>query len=475
MRPGGRRTAVSPRRALALFPLSLILLLAVSCGGSWIRVQNISNVTACVTLTYYDENGAAVATDTRQLPPGGATNFPQSDNGNLRAGYRGSAMIDSDQPIVALRRTDRKGNTSSMLDGETLSVATKGGTLYLPLLMNQGGPFSAWNSRFNLQNLSDNAACVTITYVTPNTGAIAAVDPSSPQPGCPDGGRPLAARATLIRESNAYGVSGGFAGAARIDAVVSKSAPAGSQPSISATVDVWSDNFNLLSSYHALNSSELGTSVLLPLIEREVGPQSSYSTYFQIESTTPSIDVPVQLHFEGTDGNGAPVSRDASVTVKGAKLCVQASDDASNCLSGPGLPRGFSGWARLTSSTPIGVIVDRGSYFYDFGNYRGVPQGQAGTTIALPAVKRSSWLRVLAPGGANVQVRYVGSQLAGGEQRSGWSVNGLSTIFVGGEPLPDNFDGSAIITSDRPIAVVAAYDAGGGQDPVILYDGVSAR
>ena len=87
-------------------------------------------------------------------------------------------------------------------------------------------------------------------------------------------------------------------------------------------------------------------------------------------------------------------------------------------------------------------------------------------------MKRNSWLRVLAPGGANIQIRYVGPQIAGGEQRTSWSVNGLSTIFAGAEPLPDSFDGSAIITSDRPIAVVAAYDAGGGQDPIILYDGV---
>ena len=61
MRPGGRRTAVSsrrpPHRGLGFLPLSLILLLAVSCGGSWVRVQNLGNAPANVTVTYYDENG----------------------------------------------------------------------------------------------------------------------------------------------------------------------------------------------------------------------------------------------------------------------------------------------------------------------------------------------------------------------------------------------------------------------------------
>ncbi len=483
MPQGAPSTPRSLTRSLALIVAIPLLVLASACRDPWIRVQNVGDSPANVTVTYLDKDGNTVAQDSRQVAPGAAVNFSQGRTSQLPDGYRGSALVESDQPIVALRRTDMKGSTADMVDGDTISTMTGGSQLYLPLVMSHGGPWNSWNTRFNLQNLSESATCVTLTYISSDTGDVEAVDPPSRAAApreCADGGRPLAPLATMFRDSDTFGVRSGFQGAVRIETSTSKLAKPGSAPAISATVDTWNATFNLLTSYHALDGSEMGTTVLLPLVEREVGPQSSYNTYFQIQSTVGSLPVNVQLHIEGVDASGTRVSKDNTLTLNGAMKCVQVANDSTNCLAaGDVLPSGFTGWARLVSARPIGVVVERGSYYYDFGSYRGIANSQAGRFVALPAVKRNSWLRILAAdgGAANVRVRYVAPQLDGGEQSVVVGVNGLTTILLANEAaLPDGFDGSAILEADRPIVAVVAFDAGaGGGDRGLLYDGVTVR
>jgi len=158
-------------------------------------------------------------------------------------------------------------------------------------------------------------------------------------------------------------------------------------------------------------------------------------------------------------------------------VCEQAADDASNCLGGASLPPGFSGWARLTATSPIGVVVQRGSYVADFGSYTGTAESSATRRLALPGVRPSSWLRVYVPGGGatSVRIRYIGPQIDGGSRTDSFSVSGVGTVRIDDvSSLPGGFDGGAILESDAPIIVVAWLDVGGGGDHALFYNGVPA-
>ena len=76
--------------------------------NSWVRVQNIGGSPASVTVSYYNEAGQLLGQDgcpsgsCGAIGPGQGWTFFQSQQPQLPFGYRGSAVVESDQPIVAL-------------------------------------------------------------------------------------------------------------------------------------------------------------------------------------------------------------------------------------------------------------------------------------------------------------------------------------------------------------------------------------
>ena len=475
-RTGTRRYLHSRGTGVLLFVISFV---AIACGsGPSIRVQNLGSVPAYVNVTYFDASGSVVTGDGGGLAPGQAANFAIGSNKNLPAGFRGSALIESDQPVIALRRTDMKGRTADMIDGEVLAAQNSGGSLFLPLVMRNGGAFQSWESRIFIQNLSSTTACVTLTYISAETGAEVKYDPkklTSKTRGsgsCPNGGTPLEAHATLYRDPASFGVPSGFSGAVRVDTSANSEGVAAWDQFLAASVDTWNTPFNLLTSYRGLTRDELSTRVLLPLVERQIGPDGSYGTRFQIVSQDRK-SVNVTLHLEGIDGGGNRVSKDSTFSFTGAKQCEQSADDEANCLeSGDTLPAGFSGYARLTASAPVGIVVQRGSYFGGSGSYRAMPEQEGSARVALPAVNDRSWIRILAVDGGTVgvRIRYTGPQLPGGQQTQTVTVRGAGTVFQGDAGLPAGFDGAAIIEADRPIVALGAFDYGGAGDRGLLYD-----
>jgi hypothetical protein len=472
--------------------------------NSWVRVQNIGTSPATVTVTYYSEGGAQLAQDTcpsaacPPLGPGQGWTFFQQNHPELPAGYRGSALVESDQPIVALQAKDIRRNGAFLVDGNTTTIGAGSSKMYLPLIANRDGPQQDWNGRFAIENLSDSVtACVTLTYVSNYTDSEVAWDPyklgsnGPKQSGCPNGGRPLAPHATLFRDPDSFGVPPGFTGSVRIETSKNAQGIAAADQPLTATADTWNSIYNPFASYRALNDGEMSQTILLPLVDREVGPQNAFSTYFELVNKDPTKAAFVRLRFEGFDldhGN-AFVTRDATIGIHAARLCFQARDDFANCLApGDALPHNFVGTARITSSQPLGVIVSRSSKYADtFTNYRGFRPEDGSTRVLLPVLNKNygpygghngwnSFFRVLvADGGqAHVRIRYVGLDLPGGEQSYTVTAFREFTVFQQQEGiLPDGFAGTAILESDRPIVALAnlSTDVFTG-DTDLLYNGI---
>jgi hypothetical protein len=477
--------------------------------NSWIRVQNVGNDNANVEIDYFDENGKLAGKDLCPSPscppmyPGSGWTFFQKDNPTLPQGFQGSAVVSTDQPIVALLAKDVVRGSLYAIGGSTMTTGVGAHKLYLPLAMKRDGPGGTWNGRFVIQNMSDSVpACVTITYLSNTTDDETAWEPYKPPvtgnpqtalPGCPSGGMPLPPRGSIFRYPENMLVADKFTGAVRIDLAKNGAGQGPEKQFISATADTWNSNQASFDSYNGFDDSDMGTDIVLPLIDRQVGPSNSYSTRFQIANKSPQAPTNVSLRWEGYDlssGTPVPVSKTSNVVLKSARMCYQDRDDnAGNCLANNDkLPSNFIGTVRMTSTQPIGVIVSRGTTINDtFTDYQGVKSQDGSRRVLLPVLNKNygsqaggngwnSWFRVMvADGGtANVTVKYYGLDLPGGGISYTKVVNREFTVFQYLEDnLPSGFAGTAIIESDRPIVALAnlTNDLLKG-DPDILYNGV---
>ncbi len=477
--------------------------------NSWIRVQNIGNANANVEVDYFDEQGRAAGVDTCPSPtcpvmfPGSGWTFFQRDNPSLPAGFQGSAIVAVDQPVVAVVAKDVFRGDRFSIAGDTVTTGPGSHRLYLPITAKRDGPLQDWMGRFAIQNMSDTIqACVTITYLSNYTDDEVAWDPFKPPtttsgprlPGCPNGGLPLPPRGTLFRDPDSFPMPNGFTGSVRIDLQKNAAGQGPEKQFVSATAETWNRFFASFASYRGMDESELGTDIILPLLDRQVGPGNSFSTHFQIVNKSPSRPARVTIRFDGFDLSKDPaqfVSKTSAFTVKGARLCFQDRDDYANCLQpGDRLPANFVGTARITSTEPLGIIVNRSTTQGEtFTNYRGIRPQDGARRVLLPVLNKNfgalpgraagwnSWFRVMvADGGqANVTVRYYGLDLPGGSISYTVAVDREFTVFQNLEPfLPNGFAGTAIIESDRPIVALANLTTDVFQgDPDFLYNGIS--
>jgi len=494
------------RRPYLLLALAaFIALLSTGCynigvENSWMRVQNMGSAPATVEVQYYDAEGRMVASD-RSLPiqPGEGWTFVQKNNPTLPSGFLGSGVIIADQPIAVLmaKDADRGGGFYSAA-GETVALNAGSEKLFLPVVMNRDGFAQDWNARFIIQNLGDQTACATLVYTSNQTDSEVHWDPYDPKlknptrmSGCPKGGMPIPANGSITRSWFTMGVGPNFSGSVRVDLHPNAQNVPASQQYIVATADVWNSSSMRFASYRGLSTADMGTSLILPLAEREAGGE--WSTDFEIMNSDPTKPATVNLQIDGWDGSVNPpqfVSKQSTFTVTASRGCYQNSD-LFNCLNpGDTLPHNFyDGIVRVNSSQPIGIVVARSSNRIDnYVDYRAVRTDSASRKVYLPLVNKGSlsgwnrngllsWIRIVAPdgGAANVTVRYIGGGLPDGQAAYTIPIYRSATIIQAwDQAIPEGFTGSVVLESDRPIIALGDVVAGTFPgDTDFMYNGVS--
>jgi len=491
-------------RGLLILPLAAaVLILTSSCyslhrENSWIRIQNIGGAAATIEVKYLAEDGRTIAVQTcptwglcPYIVPGAGWTFAASQNPSLPAGFVGSAVITSDQPIAVLLAKEADGGGGYYeVAGDTVALNAGSDKLYLPLVVNRDGMAQNWDSRFAVQNMGGTTACATLIYTGNANDAEVHREPgpgATPQAGCPKGGIPIAAGGTLFRSVPTMGVGPYFTGSVRVELVENSQKTPPSQQYLVATTDVYSSNSRHFAGYSALTSDDMGTSLVLPLIERTAGGE--WSTDFEIMNADPTKPANVNLRIDGWDGNNRFVSKTVSFPLRSSRQCFQNSD-WFNCLApGDTLPQNFhDGTAWVTSDRSVGVIVSRSSNRTDtYVSYRGLRTDSAGRRVYLPLVNKnsptgssrtgwSSWVRVMTTDGgpANLTIRYVDPSLPGGQVAYSTSMYRTATFIQAWEQaLPDGFAGSMVIDSDRPIVALGNVTAGPFPgDTDLMYEGI---
>ncbi len=493
-------------RTIFLLPLAAILiLLQSSCytlhtENSWIRIQNMGSAAANVEIRYLGAQGNVVASEScpgtcPAIPPGGGWTFIEGRSGTLPTGFIGSAVVTSDQPIAVLLASDvDAGDGFYQTAGDTVAVNAGSGKLYLPLVIKKDGPAQAWNSRFAVQNMGGTIACATLVYTSNYSDSAVHWDPFNPQvggftpqDGCPQGGTPIQAGATLFRSYQTMGVDNNFAGSVRVDLYPNAQGVPPSQQFVVATANTFNVDTHQFAGYSGFTSNDMGTSILLPIIERTAGGE--WSTDFEVMNSDPAQAATVTVKIDGLDGNNQPVSKSSSFLVQASRQCFQDSDVA-NCLApGDTLPQNFhDGTALITSNRPVGVVVSRSSNRGDvYTSYRGLRTDTAGKRVYLPLVDKNSpdgasragltsWVQVATAdgGAANLTIRYVSGDLPGGQYSYKMKVNGTAKLLQAWENnLPASFTGSMVIDSDKPIVALGDVIAGDYPgDTDLMYEGV---
>lgn len=126
-------------------------------GGftSYVAVQNASDSAADVTATFYDNSGSSVHSETVNIP-GNSSHVFYQDDGNLSAGFIGSATfeaVDGTTPLAGTVNFYNDGSSADTAQFLSYNTFTSGAnTAYLPrLVKNISGV--GYTSGFSCQNL----------------------------------------------------------------------------------------------------------------------------------------------------------------------------------------------------------------------------------------------------------------------------------------------------------------------------------
>jgi hypothetical protein len=116
-----------------------------SAYNSGYQVANLSSDTATISIQYVNQDGTVAATVDDTIPGDGSTTYFPIGAG---AGFNGSVVISSDQPVAAIVNVLGDG----FAFGEAYESFTEGSdTANLPLIMKGNFNFNTW---FNVQNAS---------------------------------------------------------------------------------------------------------------------------------------------------------------------------------------------------------------------------------------------------------------------------------------------------------------------------------
>ena len=162
--------------------LALVVILLFSAGSAFaqitnydadFQVQNLSSTNAAaVVITFYNQDGSVAATVSDSIPANSSTTYSPLPT-SVPAGFNGSVVISSDQPVAAIANV--KGNSGAY--GSSYSSFNQGSSsIGLPLINKD---FYGINTWFNVQNTGSAATTVTVSYSGTSCTENATIQPSA--------------------------------------------------------------------------------------------------------------------------------------------------------------------------------------------------------------------------------------------------------------------------------------------------------
>ncbi len=460
-----KKRIVSVSLALAML-MALVGAASAQTGipgtGWWTgeQVQNVGSATANIVVTAYSSTSASTYTSSQTVAAGAAFTFIPSNFAGMPAGFVGSAVVSSDQPIKAIVNVTNNQSGSLGVPGG-LAAAQYQGTevadtaLYFPLVKhNRFGKTTA----FYIQNAGTAAAAVTAVFKMDTGGTytktVASVDPN---------------KMVLINPIDAGVPSvGGAGGRDNIGSLTVTSA----QPLAGTVLEYIQGQAvaTVLNGTRGFTAADFDTTVFAPIVKNN---RFGRFTGIQVQNVSAG-PIDITINYVGATGCTGNFSESATAVPAGASRTFVQQGAASpfpvNCI----------GSATISATGNIVAIVNEGNLtgFPAAGTtYSALPNNSTTTKVSAPLFKDrrfgfSTGLQIQNVGNAtanNVVVTF-----ACGGAATFTAISTPQTIAAGAAKLfrepstmpagtftalnpfsSGNVSCSATITSDQPIVAIA--------------------
>lgn len=438
-------------------------------SGTWVssvQVMNLGSETANIVVEYYQEDGTKIdaATHSYTITVGSALNIYQPSVGGLPDGFKGAAVVSSDQPVAAIGSEQTTYADGSIGNSQYSGFGSQdiGSHFYLPNV-NKAFGGSSWSSRITLQNTTNTPVTATITFYN-GDGSVQDTD----QVNLPSNG------STTLTQADDTELPDGWLGAAIIDAT----------GDIAVIVDVMSAD-GRLETYNGFASGS--TVMYLPTLLIQFGA-NQWNTSFQVFNVGSATATVTMTYY--TSGDPAP-AKVVTSTLPQYQSINRYQPTADSDLGSP-----WIGSVVIESTQPIVVVGSQSSGAPGkrlASIYNGVSSGA--TQAVLPTVLRNF-------GGSNFvtgfQIMNVGNADASVtvEYFEPGNSTPIQTIYYDGaaghEPkiapytsinryqgndafLSAGWQGSVRVTSDQPVVVLGSQNGlNRSGDAAGQYNGIVA-
>ncbi|PIE81837.1 MAG: hypothetical protein CSA11_02915 [Chloroflexi bacterium] len=130
------------------------------------QVQNTGSTDATIVLTAYDESGVATSCGSHTVAPGGSYTYLTDIDCPVDAGFQGSAVVSSDQPIAAITNVNNKGTGAAAGQYTGTDGTAIADTIAFPLFKSD---HSNRTTTFYIQNASGDANDIEATFTMNGT------------------------------------------------------------------------------------------------------------------------------------------------------------------------------------------------------------------------------------------------------------------------------------------------------------------
>lgn len=469
-----------------IFSLVLIFVFVIALAGFYtpaqaaaygtafitsITYQNVGTGTALsIRIDFYTEaNGTPIPITRPELAAGAGTSLYIGSLTEISSGFLGSAVMSSDQPLVATLVQLPSGTVKN----RPLSSGFSFGSDYvlIPTVLKNVFEF---NTIFSVQNVDSVPADITLTFVPADGSAKTTYTVS----GLPAGS---AKYIDMGKFANITATT--FNGSVQIKSIKTGTTTPGSVVASSMELQLTGDN-----TYAFEGAAETGLKIYMPSALCNFGPNSDTTSAYAVQNTSATVNASVQVKYSNGKIDG-PYT-----------LAPGAKRSFNGCAAGN--PTGFLGSAIISSTGAEIVAVGK---IYGGGlstAFLGFPNG--GSKIALPYVRwtETHWLDGTRQR-AYIAIQNVGTEdLLAGEAKVKYydkygslvGTHNLPAILVGGKvnsnpsvlgaigsefgTYPDgSFGGAAIVEgpSGSQLAVVVRIQTyiGNGNSVGEDYTGVS--
>jgi hypothetical protein len=325
----------------------------ISSYNADFQIVNLAATQADITINFYNKSGTVVATVPDTIAAGGSNTYSPLP-GSVPAGFDGSVVVLSDQPIAAI--TNVKGN--GLAYGSSYSGFTAGSNVVSLPLINKA--FFGINTWYNVQNTGSGATTITASY-----SGTTCTENATIQPG---------AAATFSQETNTC-LPAGYNGAATITT-------GNSGDQVAAVVmQVFSGG---LLAYNGFAAG--GADLVMPLVTNNV---FGILTGIQIQNQGNAASS-VTVTYTANPGTGTTCTESANIPAGGAETFsinvfgAGTGNTTSNCVQG----QYWIGSAVVTGNTAsqplVGIVNQTNFASGGSSSYGAFNPAEASSTVVMP-------------------------------------------------------------------------------------------